>query len=161
MTERIPDTQNMRVSDIMTTEVVMIGPETKVGEIARLMTRYNISGLPVVDAAGRVVGVVTERDMIFRNTRFKLPSFIFFFESIVPLETSSHYRDRLEHALGITAQEIMSEPAVTISPEASIEDLAEIMVNRRMNPVPVVENNRLVGIVSRSDIIRLMAVEFD
>jgi CBS domain-containing protein len=54
----------------------------------------------------------------------------------------------------------MSEPAVTITPEASIEELAELMVERRMNPVPVVEDERLVGIVSRSDIIRLMAEDF-
>jgi CBS domain-containing protein len=66
----------------------------------------------------------------------------------------------MEKILGTTAEEIMSEPAVTIRPDASIEDLAELMVERRMNPVPVVEEDRLVGIVSRSDIIRLMAEDF-
>jgi CBS domain-containing protein len=98
--------------------------------------------------------------MIVRNTHFKLPSFIFIFDNMIPLEMPSHYRERLEKVLGTTAREIMSEPAVTISPDATIEALAELMVGRRMNPIPVVEGNRLVGIVSRSDIIRLMAEDF-
>jgi CBS domain-containing protein len=77
------------------------------------------------------------------------------------LETPSHYEERLEHILGTTAEEIMSEPAKTIAPDATIEQLAEMMVGRRMNPIPVVDNERLVGIVSRSDIVRLMAKEFE
>ncbi len=161
MNQTIRETSEKRVRDIMTTQVVKVYPETRVGEIAGLMSAHAISGLPVVDDLDQVVGVVTERDMIMRNTRFKLPTYIVFFESLIPLESSQHYRERLEHTLGTTASEIMSEPAVTIAPGATIEALAEIMVNRGMNPIPVVENGRLVGIVSRSDIIRLMAVDFE
>lgn len=152
--------QQRRVGDIMTTEVMAVQPDTRVDEIARLMSQYHISGLPVVDADNYVVGVVTELDMIVRNTHFKLPSFLFIFDNMIPLEMPSHYRDRLEKVLGTTAREIMSEPAVTISPDATIEELAELMIDRRMNPIPVVEDDRLVGIVSRSDIIRLMAEDF-
>lgn len=152
--------QQRCVGDIMTTEVMAVQPETRVDEIARLMSQYNISGLPVIDSNNYVVGVVTELDMIVRNTHFKLPGFIFIFDNMIPLEMPGHYRDRLEKVLGTTAGEIMSEPAVTISPAATIEELAELMVDRRMNPIPVVEDDRLVGIVSRSDIIRLMAEDF-
>ena len=132
-----------------------------VGEIARLMRDYNIGGVPVVNEVSRVVGVVTELDMIVRNTRFKMPAFFTILDMIFYLETPGHYEERLEHILGTTAEEIMSEPAKTISPDATIEQLAEMMVGRRMNPIPVVENDRLVGIVSRSDIVRLMAKEFE
>jgi CBS domain-containing protein len=149
--------QQRRVGDIMTKEVVSVQPNTRVDEIARLMSQYHISGLPVVDADDYVVGVVTELDMIARNTHFKLPSFIFIFDNMIPLEMPGHYRERLEKVLGTTAHEIMSEPAVTISPNATIEELAELMVDRRVNPIPVVDNERLVGIVSRSDIVRRMA----
>jgi CBS domain-containing protein len=161
MSEDMPEAKNIRVRNIMTTEVFSVHPETSVGEIARIMSAHAISGLPVVDANDRVVGVVTERDMIMRNTRFKLPTYIVFFESVIPLETHSHYRERLEHSLGTTASEIMSEPAVTVAPDAGLEELAEIMVDRGMNPIPVVEAGRLVGIVSRADVVRLMAIEFD
>jgi CBS domain-containing protein len=156
----MPETTEKRVGDIMTTAVISVQPETRVSEIARLMSQHDISGIPVVDPNNQVVGVVTELDMIVRNTHFKLPNFIFIFDNMIPLETPRHYRERMEKILGTTAEEIMSEPAVTITPNASIEDLAELMVERRMNPVPVVEKDRLVGIVSRSDIIRFMAEDF-
>lgn len=156
MSQTMPETTEKRVGDIMTTVVISVQPETPVSQIARLMSQHDISGLPVVDVDNRVVGVVTELDMIVRNTHFKLPNFIFIFDNMIPLETPGHYRERLEKILGTTAKEIMSEPAVTITPDASIEKLAELMVGRRMNPIPVVEEDRLVGIVSRSDIIRLM-----
>jgi CBS-domain-containing membrane protein len=161
MSQTNSETTEKRVGDIMTTAVVSVRPETRVSEIAQLMSQHAISGLPVVDADNRVVGVVTELDMIVRNTHFKLPQFFFIFDNMIPLETPGHYRERLEKILGTSAREIMSEPAVTISPDASIEELAELMVERRMNPIPVVEVGQLVGIVSRSDIIRLMAEDFE
>ncbi len=159
MNETIPESARKHVGDIMTTEVVKVYPDTRVDRIARLMSDHSISGLPVVDENDRVLGVITELDMIVRNTRFKVPNFIMILDSIIYLETPQHFRERLEHMLGVTAKDIMSKPAVTIAPDATIEELAGLMVDRRKNPIPVVENERLVGIISRSDIIRLMARE--
>lgn len=157
MNQMIPESEKRHVRDIMTADVVTVRPDTSVSEIARLMTEHAISGLPVVDENDKVLGVVTELDMIVRNTRFKMPAFIAFLDAIIYLETPGQYRERVEHMLGTTAGEIMSEPAVTVGPDASIEELAELMVDRKMNPIPVVAAGRLIGIVSRSDIIRLMA----
>lgn len=160
MTETKAGSAQRRVADIMTLDVIKVRPETRVSEVARLMSQHNLSGLPVVDEDNTVVGVVTELDMMLRNTHFKLPDFIFIFDIMLPLELPGHYRERLEKALGTTARELMSEPAVTISSAATIDELVELMVKRRINPVPVVEDDGLVGIVSRADIIRLMAQEF-
>jgi CBS domain-containing protein len=159
MNQTIPDSAKKRVGNIMTANVIKVHPDTPVNQIARLMSKHNISGLPVVDDNDRVLGVVTEMDMIVRNTRFKVPNFIMILDSIIYLETPHHFRERLEQMLGVTAREIMSKPAITIAPDATIEALAELMVDRRMNPIPVVEVDRLVGVISRSDIIRLMAQE--
>ncbi|GAB4443191.1 MAG: CBS domain-containing protein [Anaerolineae bacterium] len=160
MSQILPEAAKKRVGDVMTTQVITVSPTTQVGEIARLMSQHNIGGLPVVDD-GEVIGVVTELDLIVRNTRFKMPAFFTILDMIIYLETPKHYEERLEHILGTTAEEIMSKPAKTVAPTATIEDLAELMIGRRMNPIPVVENGRLVGIVSRSDIVRLMAQEFE
>ena len=83
--------------------------------------------------------------------------FIMILDSIIYFETPKHFQERLKQMLGVTAREIMSQPAVTITPDATIAELAELMVDRRMNPLPVVDDERLVGIISRSDIVRLMA----
>ncbi len=157
MSMTIPDAAKKKIGDIMTKEVIKVHPDTPVSKIAQLMANHAISGLPVVDDDDQVLGVITEMDMIVRNTRFKIPNFIMILDSIIYLETPQHFQNRLENMLGVTAKEIMSKPAATISPKATIEELSELMTERRMNPIPVVKNKRLVGIISRADIIRLMA----
>ena len=152
----------MLVREIMTTEVVTVGRDTSVNDIAKLMGERDISGIPVVDESNHVVGIVTELDMIVRNTRLELPAFIQILDlARIPLEMPGHYRDRLRHMLGAQAADIMTEQVTAIGPEAEAQDLAELMVKRRLNPVPVVENDVLVGIVSRADLIRMMARELE
>jgi len=150
----------MKVREIMTTDVATVRQDTSVNDIAKLMHEHDISGIPVVDDARHVVGIVTELDMIVRNTRLELPAFIQILDlARIPLEMPGHYRNRLRHMLGASAGDIMTEEVVTISPDAQMEDLAETMVKRRVNPVPVIENGVLVGIASRADLIRMMAHE--
>jgi CBS domain-containing protein len=161
MNETLPESAKRRVGDIMTTDVVRIQLDTRVSQVAELMSTHDISGLPVVDQNDHVIGVVTELDMIVRNTRFKLPTYFVILDSVIYLERPKKFRERLQHMLGTTAEEIMSKPAVTIKADATIEELAELMIEQRMNPIPVVEADRLVGIVSRSDIIRVMAHDLE
>jgi CBS domain-containing protein len=157
----MPESARKRVGDVMTKTVITATPTTTVGRIAWLMSTNDIGGVPVVDETGEVLGLVTELDMIVRNTRFKMPAFFTILDMMFYLETPGHYEERLAHILGATAEEIMSKPAKTIAPDATIEELAELMVGRRMNPIPVVANGQLVGIVSRSDVVKLMAQEFE
>jgi CBS domain-containing protein len=151
----------MQVRDIMTTEVVTVRRDTPVNDIARLMSESDISGIPVVDEARHVVGIVTELDMIVRNTRLEMPAFIQILDGRIPLETPGHYQKRLRHILGTQAADIMTEQVVTVGPDAEVQDLAGLMVKRRLNPVPVVEHDVLVGIVSRADLVRMMAHKFE
>jgi CBS domain-containing protein len=148
----------MKVRDIMTAEVVAAGPDTSVQLVARLMAGRGISGVPVVEG-DRVVGIVTELDLIVRNTRLEPPAFFALLDGRIPLETPAHYRKRIDHMLGTLVRDVMTEKVETIGPDEDLEALAELMVKRRVNPVPVVEDGRLAGIVSRSDIVRMMARE--
>ena len=150
----------MKVREIMTTDVVTVRRDASVNDIAKLMSERGITGIPVVDEASHVVGIVTELDMIVRNTRLEMPAFIQILDlARIPLEMPGHYRHRLQHILGTRAADIMTEDVVTVGPEDEVQDLAETMVKRRFNPVPVIENGVLAGIVSRADLIRMMAHE--
>ena len=150
----------MKVRDIMTGDVVSVRRETSINEIARVMGARDISGVPVVADDGSVVGIVTELDLILRNTRLDMPHFIQILDlGAIPLERPGHYQERLRHMLGTRAEDVMSQDVVTIGPDNSVEELAELMVKRRVNPVPVVDNGQLVGIVSRADLIDMMAAE--
>ncbi|MGD8897667.1 MAG: CBS domain-containing protein [Acidobacteriota bacterium] len=150
----------MKVRDIMVAEVVVAHPDTSVNLVARLMAGRDISGIPVVED-DRVIGIVTELDLIVRNTRLEPPAFFQILDARIPLETPGQYRERLQHMLGTLVRDVMTEKVVTIGPDEELEALADLMVKRRVNPVPVVEGERLVGIVSRSDIIRMMARDLE
>ena len=95
--EKIPESARKRVGDIMTKEVVTVGLKTRVSEIARLISTHAISGLPVVDENNKVVGVITELDMIVRNARFKMPTYFVILDSIIYLERPKHFQERLRH----------------------------------------------------------------
>jgi len=153
----------MKVSEIMTTEVMTVKRETSVNEVAQLMGAHDISGVPVVDDDHHVVGIITELDLIVRNTRMEMPRFIEVLDwGKIPLERPGHAQERLQHMLGTRAADIMTEKVETIGPDAAVEDLAELMVKRRVNPVPVVDDNaRLIGIVSRADLVDMMAEQLE
>jgi len=150
----------MKVRDIMKTQVTTAARDTPVSELARLMIAQHVSGIPVVEHDA-VVGIVSESDLIVRNTRLEPPAFFQILDGRFPLETPAHYQKRLQHMLGTHAGEVMTEEVVTIGPEADVEELAALMVKRRHSPIPVVEDGRLVGIVSRADIVRMMARELE
>lgn len=153
----------MKVQDIMTKDVLTVGPDTSVNEVARLMGSRDVSGVPVVDEAGHIVGIITELDLIVRNTRLEMPRFIEVLDwGRIPLERPGQVQERLKHMLGTQARDVMTEKVVTIAPDAEVQDLAELMVKRRVNPVPVVDaDGRLVGIVSRADIVDMMAARLE
>ena len=144
------------VRDIMTTDVVSATPQTTVARIAQLMNARAISGLPVVDDAMRVVGIVTDFDLIVRNTRIEPPPFLPLLEGRIPLETPNHFRKRVRRMAGLEARDIMTPEVVVIGPDDDIEHLADLMVKAGISVVPVVERGRLAGVVSRADIVRWM-----
>jgi CBS domain-containing protein len=149
----------MKVSQVMTREVLTLTPQTPVSEIARLLVEHNIGGAPVVAANGQVLGVVTEYDLIVRNAHLHLPTFFGFLDAFVPVRGQHEFEEELRRALGTYARDVMSEHLYTIQSDADLEDAATIMVDHRVNPLPVVDRGKLVGIVSRSDLVRLMARE--
>jgi CBS domain-containing protein len=149
----------VKVREIMVRDVVKARSDTPVRFIAQQMRDRNISGVPVVDEAGGIIGIVSELDLIVRNTRLDPPAFFQILDGRIPLESPEHYQERLRHMLGTHAADVMTREVVTTGPDAELEDLAAMMVKRGVNPIPVVEGGVLVGIVSRHDIVRMMATD--
>lgn len=139
---RAPRLDAMRVADLMTTDVVAVGPQASLKEVAELLTAHRISGLPVVDPDRHVLGVVSEADVIVKERR--------------PPEPRLLHRDPLEDkAKARTAGEAMTAPAVTIGAERRVDAAAALMIDRAVNRLPVVDrSDRLVGIVTRADLLR-------
>lgn len=145
----------MAVANLMTSEVVSVERSTPVAEVARLMVAHAISGIPVVEA-GRVVGMVTERDIVAQEMEVDAPAYGTFLDAVFkfPWDKSD---DELRLILATTAGELMSSEVVTVSATTTLREAAGLMYKRRLNPLPVVdEQGHLIGIVSRSDVIRLL-----
>lgn len=138
----------MKVSDVMTTPVLTTQPDVPLKEAALTLVREGISGLPVVDAEGRVIGVLSEADVIAKEgVQPRKGGFLSWL-----LEPSDAW---LEGRLAArTVGEAMSAPAVTITPNRPLAAAATRMIDERVNRLPVVDGERLVGIVSRADLVR-------
>ncbi len=147
----------LRVRDIMKTDVVTAGPDTSVRELADLLAQHRISGVPVVDGGGLVVGIVTDSDVILQDADLHFPYYIPFLDSIIYLESFHKFRERYRKAFGSKVSDIMSTDVITISPEASIHEAATLMADRKVNRLPVTEARKLVGIVTRADIVQAIA----
>jgi CBS-domain-containing membrane protein len=147
----------MKVDSIMTADVVSVATNTTVRAIARLLVDHDIDGVPVVDSGGRVAGMVTESDLIVRNANLHFPRFLQIMEARIFLENPKHFDEEVRKMLGTTAADVMSSPAIVVEPGDDIERAATLMVEKRVHTLPVVQSGKLVGIISRSDLVKLMA----
>ncbi|MBI4288975.1 MAG: CBS domain-containing protein [Chloroflexi bacterium] len=139
------------VEQVMTTSVISVAKDTEIREVARLLAENQISGVPVVDRDNRVLGVVTERDIL----------------CAVGMGKHHTFKDILKQTLGEpiprcekagTAGEAMTSPAITTTRDTDIKEVARIMDDRRIKRLPVVDNeNRIIGIVARADVVKLIA----
>lgn len=141
----------MKIADVMTHPVVTVRRDAPLKDVARLLIEHGISGVPVADADGAVVGVVSEADFLVKGqgaakVRHRPLARL--------LGESSETRHQLEVVAARTAEEAMSAPAVTIESGRPIHEAAAIMTSRRINRLPVVDGGRLVGIVTRADLLR-------
>lgn len=139
----------MKVKELMTTEVRTVTPETPLKEVASILAGGGISGLPVCDGDGRVVGVVSEADILYKEQarrRRRSGPFAWF--------TDAAAYDAVVKGAARSAGETMSEPPVTIGPERSVAEAARLMIERGVNRLPVVRGEELVGIVTRADLVR-------
>ncbi|MCX7832190.1 MAG: CBS domain-containing protein [Actinobacteria bacterium] len=148
----------MKVKDAMTTKLIVVHPDTPVKEIAEIMLKNRIGGVPVVDNE-KLVGIVTEEDLIMKNVKLHFPTYIQLLDAVIYLESLKKYEEELRRAVGATAKDVMSKELITISPEASLEDAATLMVEKGISRLPVVENDKLVGIVTKRDILRHISKE--
>lgn len=144
----------MNAADIMTADVVTVRPDTPVQTIVRTLLGRGISGVPVVDGEGKLVGVVSEGDLLRRaelGTQKQRGSWLTFFTGTATLA------DDYVRAHGETAADIMTADVITTVPGAPIAEIADQMEEHRVKRLPVVENGRVVGIVTRSSLLRAFA----
>ena len=142
----------MRARKIMSTTLFTVAPTTPVRDVIRLLIDQRISGVPVVDD-GKVVGIISEGDLILRERAYRQRGGMAFLAQQL-FEDHEKLAVEYRKAHGLVAEDVMSGPVVTILPGTPVEEIAHLMAERQIKRVPVVEHGKLVGIVSRGDVLR-------
>ena len=146
----------LTVADIMTRNVVSIKGTTTVREMAGIFDTMRFGTLPIVDDAGDLTGIVTASDLVEQDRPLHIPTVISLFDWIIPLGGESSLQRELNKITAQTAAELASSDLVTVTHSDTVSTAAEIMSSKKLHAIPVVESKKLVGMVSRIDIIRSM-----
>ena len=145
--------------DIMTKEPITVARDLSVTDAARIMVENRVGALPVLDG-DTLVGLVTEGDLIMRDVRVEFPTYLHLLDGFIMYPpATARFESELKKAVGATVGDVMSTHPVTVQADAPVTDVATLMVDRDVSRVPVLDGDRLVGIISKSDIVRSLIVE--
>lgn len=148
----------LRAKDIMTEDVITVSPSMTIEELARVLMKNQISGAPVVDENGSLIGIVTENDLITQNKRLHIPTILRLFDAFIPLGTSRLEKE-IKKITATTVGEVCTKRVITVGPETPLEEIATIMTEKKIHLIPVVEEGKIVGIIGKRDIIKSAAIE--
>ena len=141
------------VANIMRQGTPFVTPDTPVPAVAKLLVDLDIAGVPVVEN-DNIVGIVTEADVIGRQVIIDPPAVLPFLDAIFTFDAGPDYEDGVRRALAITARDLMTEPVINIKSSATLTEVATVIMDRKVNPVPVLDENlNYVGLVSRRDLV--------
>jgi len=149
----------LQARDIMTTEVLTVSPETSISELSKILENRKIGGLPVVDKGGRLLGVITQSDLVERARDLELPPAINILDFHFYLQIPSHLLQRVEKMLGTTVGDCMTSNPVTVAPDTPVSRIAALMAKQKMHTIPVLEGGKIVGVIGKMDLVRAMALE--
>jgi CBS domain-containing protein len=147
------------VRDIMDTDPATVRPETPVEEVVATLRRHELPGLPVVDGEGRVLGMITEADLVLPDDEgdLHIPHYINLFGGTIFLEPLSRFEQRLRKAFASNAADMMTSDPDAVTPDTTVQEAARIIHESGHNRLPVIEDGRLVGVVTRLDVLGALA----
>jgi CBS domain-containing protein len=148
------------VANIMTADPIVVTPATPLNEAIKILAEKRISGLPVVNGEGKLVGVISETDLMWQETGVTPAPYFMLLDSVIYLENPAKHERELHKALGQTVGEVMTDKnIITIAPDRPIREAAQTMHEHKIHRLPVVAEGQVIGILTRGDIIRFMAAK--
>lgn len=148
----------MKAKDIMSANVIAVFAENSVEELAKLLTDNNISGAPVIDNDRKVIGIVTEKDIMYKDSEPQFPPVANILGAQIFLGSVKEYNTQLRKILATSVNDLMTKDVITVTDDTDVKEIVEVMLENNINRVPVIDKDeRLVGIISRADIVRYMA----
>ena len=138
------------VAEIMTTDPVTVSPKTSLQEAIQILADRDISGLPVVNDRGKLVGVISETDLTWQATGVDAPPYIMFLDSVIYLQNPAKHNQEVHKALGQTVEEAMSGRLTTVKGSQLVREAAQIMHEKKLRRLPVVDDDsKLIGMITQ------------
>ncbi|WP_299415753.1 CBS domain-containing protein [Acaryochloris sp. IP29b_bin.148] len=145
------------VKDFMTADPIAVSPTDSLETVIKLLEEHRISGLPVVDKAHHVVGIISEGDLLVRESPMKPPLYMTLLGSVIYFESPKQFHQHMQKALGMLVQDVMSAKPITTQPDMPLATAANIMLDKKINRLPVVDTDQtLMGIITRHDLVRAL-----
>jgi len=148
------------VSQIMTTELITLTPETEITKAAEILLTNRINGAPVVDETGRLVGILCQSDLVAQQKNLPVPTVFSLLEGYIQLSTRK-IEKQVKKIAALTVAEAMTPDPVTVRPDTGIEAVAALMVDNNFHTLPVLDDQTLVGIVGKEDVLRALVTPHD
>ena len=144
----------LNASDIMTTNVITVKKETPLGDLAEILTKHNINGVPVVDDEGLLIGIICESDLIRKDKKLHIPTVVALFDAVFYLESSKKMEKEIQQFSATTVEDLYTRKVVTVNEKTPIDEIATLMTQEKFYTIPVMDGDRLVGVVGKGDVIR-------
>lgn len=145
----------MKAKDIMNRNVITVHQDMTVDEVVKILLDHRISGVPVLDETGKVIGIVSETDLIYREKNLHIPSFISILQGIVFLESTKDLEQQVKKMAAYKVKDVMTKNVITVSEKADLNRVVDIIIDQKVNRVPVTDHEgKLLGIITRSDILK-------
>ncbi len=144
----------MLAKHIMTKDVITVRPDEKVEKVAQMLVDNRISGIPVVDENHHVLGIVSEKDLMIRASELKVPFYLTLFDSIIFLENPIRFNNNLKKYTALEVKDAMTTKVIVVEEDAPVSEVVDIMQKHEINRVPVVRHGKLIGIITRNDILK-------
>jgi len=142
--------------DIMTRDVITVTPDTDITHATRILLEHRINGLPVVDDQQKLVGIVCQSDMIAQQKRIPLPSLFTLLDGYISLTSAKQFEKEVQKIAATRVEQAMTVGPVTVGPDTPLEEIASLMVEKKLHTLPVVDQKRLVGIIGKEDMLRTL-----
>ncbi|MBN1276625.1 MAG: CBS domain-containing protein [Deltaproteobacteria bacterium] len=143
-------------SDIMTTDVTCVRKETSLKDLARIFYERHINGVPVLNNEGGLIGIICESDLIRKDKKLHIPTVVAIFDGVFYLESSKKFEEEIQRLNATTVEDIYTREVITVEEKTPIDEIATIMAQKKIYTIPVMDGDRLVGIIGKSDLIRTL-----
>ena len=146
----------MLVKEIMTENPITVAADTEIIKVAKILLDRRINGVPVVDDAGKLVGIVCQSDIIAQQKKLPVPSLFSFLDGYINLSSMKNLEKEVRKIAATAVSDAMTPNPVTVGPDSSIQTVAALMVDHNLHTLPVLDKGVLVGVVGKEDILRTL-----